>query len=105
MCIDLDFWVSALIYFHNLVLIRLTIWLLQSCLVDALIQIFSLFFGCFDLRHEHEKLCDDIDVVNYMATDDEIGKNSRKLNPCNWLQKTQNIKNEKSSLELVEKIK
>ena len=90
MCIDLNFWVSALIYFHNFVFI-----LLQSCLVDALIQIFSLFFGCFDLRHEHEKLCDDIDVVNYMDTDDEIGKNSRNLNPCNWLQKTQNIENEK----------
>ena len=33
-----------------------------------------------------------MDVVNDMDMDDGIGKNSRKLNPCNWLQNTKTLK-------------
>ena len=33
-----------------------------------------------------------MDVVNDMDMDDDIGKNSRKLNPCNWLQNTKTLK-------------
>ena len=33
-----------------------------------------------------------MDVVNDMDMDDGIGKNSRKLNPFNWLQNTKTLK-------------
>ena len=44
------------------------------------------------MKQQHAKLCDDMDVVNDMDMDDDIGKNSRKLNPCNWLQNTKTLK-------------